>query len=169
MEEEEKYFSEFNIEVIFSVNYPTYIDNLRKDGQWRGNPEIIALSHIYKRAIEVYEKSEEPKMFELPNDQGNNGPPIRVFYRNYHHASIRSDGVGDLFNFQDLEPGELEQQMVKLKDLTIIRKSKDFHKRIKSVKNFSQLDLDTRKAIEHSIAMEETEKAYLRYYASKLK
>ena len=108
-------------------------------------------------------------MFELPNDQGNNGPPIRLFYRNNHYASIRSDGVGDLFNFQDLEPGELEQQMVKLNDPSIITKSKDFHKRIESVKNFSKLDSDTRQAIEYSIAMEETEKAYLRYYASKLK
>ena len=169
MEEEEKYFSEFNIEQILSVDYPTYIDNLRKDGAWGGDPEIVAISHIYKRAIEVYEESEKPKMFELPNDQGNNGPPIRLFYRNNHYASIRSDGVGDLFNFQDLEPGELEQQMVKLNDPSIITKSKDFHKRIESVKNFSKLDSDMRQAIEYSIALEETEKAYLRYYASKLK
>ena len=133
------------------------------------NYEIIALSHIYNRAIELYEYSEEPKMFELPNEQGNNGPPIRLFYRNNHYASIRSDGVGDLFNFEGLEPGELEQQMVNLNDPSIVRKTKDFKKRIKSVENFSQLDSNTRQAIEHSIAMEETEKAYLRYYASKLK
>ena len=30
-EEEEKYFSEFHIEEIFSMDYPAYIDNLRKD------------------------------------------------------------------------------------------------------------------------------------------
>ena len=108
-------------------------------------------------------------MFELPNDQGNNGPPIRLFYRNYHYGSIRSDEVGNLFNYEGLEPGELEQQMVNLNDTSIIRKSKDFKKRIKSVENFSQLDSDSRRAIENSIAMEETEKAYLTYYASKLK
>ena len=169
MEEEEKYFSEFQIELIFSVDYPTYIDNLRKDGVWGGNPELIALSHIYKRPIEDYENSEEPKMFELPNDQGNNGSPIRLFYRNNHYASIRSDGVGYLFNFEDMEPEELEQQMENLNDSSIIRKSKYFQKRIKSVKNLSKLDSDTRQAFEQSIAMEETEKAYLRYYASKLK
>ena len=108
-------------------------------------------------------------MFELPNEQGNNGPPIRLFYRNNHYGSIRSDGLGDLFNFEGLEPGELEQQMVNLNDPSIVRKSKEFQKRIKSLKNFSNLDSDMKRAKENSIAMEETEKAYLRYYASKLK
>ena len=55
-----------------------------------------------------------------------------------------------------------------LNDPSTVRKSKEFQNRIKSVKNFSHLDSDTRQAIEHSIAMEETEKAYLRYYASRL-
>ena len=59
--------------------------------------------------------------------------------------------------------------MVNPNDPSIVRESKEFQKRIKLVKNFSHLDSDTRQAIEHSIAMEETEKAYLRYYASRLK
>ena len=59
--------------------------------------------------------------------------------------------------------------MVNLDDPSIVRKSKEFKERIQSVKNFSHLYSDTRQAIEHSIAMEETEKAYLRYYASRLK
>ena len=169
MEEEEKYFSEFKMELIYSVDYPTYIANLRKDGQWGGNPELIALSLIYKRPIEVYEDSEVPRFLELSNDPGNNGPPIRVFYRNNHYGSIRSDGTGDLFNFEGLEPGELEQQMINLEHPSLIRKSKEFQERIKSVENFSHLHSDMRKALEQSIAIEETLKAYQRYYASKLK
>ena len=123
MEEEEKYFSEFKFELAFSVDYPTYIANLRKDGQWGGNPELIALSKIYKRPIEVYENSVMPRFLELSNDPGNNGPPIRVFFRNYHYGSIRSDVTGDLFNFEGLEPGEFKQQMINLKHPSLIRKS----------------------------------------------
>ena len=169
MEEEEKYFSEFKLDVIHSMDYATYVANLRKSTVWAGNAELIAISHVYKRTIELYQNSEEPTMFELPNDLVNNGPPIRLFFKNNHYGSVRSDGIGELFNFEGLEPGELEQQMDNLKDSSIIRKSKHFQKRIKSVKFFSNLDSDTRQAIEHSIAVEETEKAYLRYYASKLK
>ena len=123
--QEEKYFSEF---VPDTLDYTKYISDLRVDGAWGGNYEIIALSHIFKRSVEVYEKSEEPKIFEFPNNQGNNIPPIRLLYRNNHYASIRSDGVGDMFDFEGLKPGELEQQIVNLNDPSIIRKSKQFHK-----------------------------------------
>ena len=166
MQEEEKYFSEF---LTDSMDYTKYISDLRKDGAWGGNYEIIALSQIYKRSIEVYEHSEKPRMFQFPNNQGNNGPSIRLFYRNNHYASIKSDGVADLmFDFGRLEAGELEQQVVNLNDLSIIKKSKKYQKRIESVHDLSLLDPDTRQAIEESIAIEESEKAYLRFYASKL-
>ena len=91
MQEEEKYFSEF---YTFSKPYTKYISDLRKDGAWGGNFEIIALSQSYKRSIELYEHSEKPRLFQCSNNQGNNGPPMRLFYRNNHYASIRSDGVG---------------------------------------------------------------------------
>ena len=166
MQEEEKYFSEF---ITDSMDYTKYISDLRKDGAWGGNYEIIALSQIYKRSIEVYEHSEKPRMFQFPNNQGNNGPSIRLFYRNNHYASIKSDGVADLmFDFGRLEAGELEQQVVNLNDLSITKKSKKYQKRIESVHDLSLLDPDTRQAIEESIAIEESEKAYLRFYASKL-
>ena len=94
---------------------------------------------------------------------------ILLFYRNNHYASIRSDGVGDLFDFEVLKPWELEQQIVNLNDPSIIRKSKQFQKRIESEENLSDLESDIREAIEQSIAMEESEKAYIRFYISKLK
>ena len=108
-------------------------------------------------------------MVESSNNEGNNGPPIRLFYRNNHYASIRSDGAGDLFNFEELKPGELEEQIVKLNDPSIIKKSKEYKKRIQAEKNLDELDSRTRQAIEESIAVEETEKAYMRFYASRLK
>ena len=93
---------------------------------------------------------------------------MRLFYRNNHYASIRSDGVGQLFNFDGLEPGEIKQQMINLNDLSIIKKSSEFQKRILSQKNLADFDSDTRQAIEKSIAIDESEKAYFRFYASKL-
>ena len=166
MQEEEKYFSEF---YNGSLDYTNYVSQLRKDGTWAGYWELVALTHIYKRSIEVYANSEEPTMVESSNNEGNNGPPIRLFYRNNHYASIRSDGAGDLFNFEELKPGELEEQIVKLNDPSIIKKSKEYQKRIQAEKNLDELDSRTRQAIEESIAVEETEKAYMRFYASRLK
>ena len=163
MQEEEKHFSNF---ILGSMDYTKYISDLRKDGAWGGNYEIIALSKIFNREIEVYEHSEEPKKFNLSNNQTNNVPPIRLFFRNKHYSSIRSDGVGDLFDFEGLEPAEIEQQYPSTSE---IRKSKEYQKRIQSQKeNLSKLDPNVRQAIEESIAMEEAHNAYLRFYASRL-
>ena len=167
MEEEEKWFSEFFAD---NVDYKEYISNLREDGAWGGNPEIVALSNLFKRPFEIYENSLEPKKVDFSNDQGNNLPPIRLLYRNNHYAAIRSDDKGDMFDFEGLEPGELEQQMVNLNDLATIRKSKEFQKRIQSEKkNLCNLDPDVRKVTEESILFEEMQNAAKRYYLSKLK
>ena len=84
------------------MDYTRYISDLRKDGAWGGNYEIYALSQIYKRSFEVYENSEEPRIIEFSNNQGNNSPPIRLFYGNNQYASIRIDGTVDLINFERL-------------------------------------------------------------------
>ena len=103
---------------------------------------------------------------ELSNDPGNNRPPIRPIYRYNHYGSIRSDGTGDFFNFEGLEPGEIQQQLVSPRK---IRKSLEYQKRIQSEKeNLSNLNPRVRKAIEQSIAIEEALNAYLRFYASRL-
>ena len=92
---------------------------------------------------------------------------ILLFYRNNHYASIRSDGVGDLFDFEGLKPREIEQHLV---TTTEIRNSKEYQKRIQSEKeNLCQLDPNLRQAIEESIAIEEVHNAYLRFYALRLK
>ena len=89
----------------------------------------------------------------------NNGPPIRLFYRSNHYGSIRSDGVGDLFDFEGLKPGEIEQHFV---TPTEIRKSKEYQERIQSEKeNLCKLDPNLRQGIEESIAIEEVHTAYL--------
>ena len=86
-----------------------------------------------------------------------------------HTTLVYSEGVGDLFDFEALKPGELQQQIVNLNIPSIIRNSNEFQKRIESEVNLSNLEPDIREAIEQSIAMEEIEKAYIRLYVSKLK
>ena len=95
MEEEEKWFSAFFTE---NFDYKKYISDLRKDGSWGGNHEIVALSSLFKRRFEIYENSVKPRVIDFSKNQGNNIPPIRLFYRNNHYATIRSDGVGDLID-----------------------------------------------------------------------
>ena len=162
MQEEEKYFSEF---VWETMDWTNHITVLRNDGAWAGNFEIIAMSQIFKRSIEVYEHSEEPKIFDYTNNQGYNGPPIRLFFRNRHYASVRSDRAGDLFNFEGLELEEIDQQYPSTSE---VMQSKEYKKRIQSVKDFESLNPKIRQAIEQSIAIEEANNAYLRFYASRV-
>ena len=109
MEEEEKWCSEFVAENFF---YKKYLSDLRKDGFWGGNLEIFALSNMFNRPFEIYENSVKPKVVDFSKNQGNNIPPIRVCFRNKHYTTIRSDDVGDLFDFEGLKPGELEQEVI---------------------------------------------------------
>ena len=166
MEEEEKWFSEFFAE---NFEYKKYLSDLRKDAFWGGNLEISALSYMFNRPFEIYEDSVEPRLVDFSKNQGNNIPPIRVCFRNKHYTTIRSDDVGDLFDFEGLKLGELEQEMVN-QDLATIGKSKEFQKRIESEKkNLCKLDPDERKATEELFLFDEMENAAKRYYLSKLK
>ena len=108
-------------------------------------------------------------MVDFSKNQGNNIPPIRVCFRNKHYTTIRNDEVGDLFDFEGLKPGELEQEMVN-QDSARVRKSKEFQKRIQSEKkDLCKLSPDERKATVESFLSEEMENAAKRYYLSKLK
>ena len=83
-----------------------------------------------------------------------------------HYASVRSDGAGDLFNFEGLELEDIEQQFPSTSE---IMQSEEYKKRIESIKDLSLLDPQMRQAIEESIAEDEALNAYLRFYASRLK
>ena len=122
MQEEEKWFSEFFNE---NFDYKKYLSDLRKDAFGGGNHEIIALSNMFNRPFQIYEDSVEPRVVDFSENQGNNIPPIRVCFRNKHYTTIRNDEVGDLFDFEGLKPGELEQEMVN-QDLATIKNQKNF-------------------------------------------
>ena len=66
-----------------------YIDNLRLDGQYGGNPETTA--QIFKCPIEVYQDSEIPRVIVSENSEGKTNHIIRIYYHNNHYSSVRPD------------------------------------------------------------------------------
>ena len=159
MQEEKNFYQGF---IDDDMNFSAYISQLRQDGSWGGNFEIMAISEIYKCRVEVYEFSEEPRVVNNWDFQGSNNPPIRIFYRNNHYASVRSEGDRNLI-FQALQPGQLEQKMLTQSKLL---KSDEFHDCNKSGKDLNLLDPDMKYAIQLSKAIEESRKSFLRYYAT---
>ena len=159
MQEEKNFYQGF---IEDNMNFSVYISQLRQDGSWGGNFEIMAISEIYKCRVEVYEFSEEPRVVNNWDFQGSNNPPIRIFYRNNHYASVRSEGDRNLI-FQALQPGQLEQKMLTQSKLL---KSDEFHDCNKSGKDLNLLDPDMKYAIQLSKAIEESRKSFLRYYAT---
>ena len=75
-----------------------------------GNFELMEISELYNWRLEVYEKSENPRVVNAWDFQGSNNPPVRLFYRNSHYARVISSG-GQNNNFQAIEPGEMGQKM----------------------------------------------------------
>ena len=126
----------------------------------------MAISELYNCRLEVYEKSENPRVVNAWDFQGSNNPPIRLFFRNNHYASVISSG-GLNKNFQAIEPGDMEQKMLSQCQFL---KSKDFQNNSKqSVEDISIADPQLYYAIQLSKAMEESRKSFLRHYSEQSK
>ena len=120
-------------------------------------------SELYNCRLEVNEKSENPRVVNSWDFQGSNNPPIRLFYRNSHYASVNSSG-GQNNNFQAIEPREMEQKMLSQCQFL---KSKDFLNNYKeSVEDLSITSPELHYAIQFSKAIEESRKSFMVYCAS---
>ena len=87
-----------------------------------------------------------------------------MYYSKNHYSIVRSDEVGNqLFNFEGLPDDELKRQK------KILFEANNPKESIQSKQN-SSLDDDEALAlaIKQSIAQEEAEKNYLRFYASRI-
>ena len=161
MKKEKEYFRPY-IE-IDGVLYNKYISQLSSDGAWGGNNELIALSGVFKCVIEVYDNSDEPTVLRFSGVDANTPSILRLLYKNSHYSAIRSDGVGDqLFNFEQVQEGELEWQM------ELLYNSKKPHIDMEFKEHSSNDDSELAEAIKLSISADEAEKSYLRFYASKI-
>ena len=112
----------------------------------------------------MYKTSVTPTLLKFPKVIDNSIDTFRLYYRNKHYSIVRSDGAGNqLFNFEGLQGDELKRQK------KILFEAKNPYKSIQSKQNSS---LDDDEALAHaiklSIAQEEAEKNYLRFYASRI-
>ena len=119
---------------------------------------------MYKLSNIPDEHPEIPDVCHFPNVIRDTNPTIRLYYSKNHYSIVRSDEVGNqLFNFEGLRDDELKRQK------KILFEANNPKKSIQSKQNSS---LDDDEALAHaiklSIAQEEAEKNYLRFYASRI-
>ena len=69
MKDNEEIYSQFIDDAHIDFNH--YIEKLKTDGSWGGNPEIAALSQVFECPIEVYQHSEIPTVVVSENSEGN--------------------------------------------------------------------------------------------------
>lgn len=63
-----------------------YFEVMGKDGEWGGNIEIIAISKMLNRSIEIYHKKKrEYKIMGGYKIEKNKNKPIKLFYRGQSH------------------------------------------------------------------------------------
>ena len=109
MKEHEQFYTAFIGEN--QQDFTRYIKKLELDGTWGDNHEITAMSQIFECPIEVYRNSLIPTVIVSEKFRANTDQTIRIYYANNHYSSFRPDGQGgQLFDFQALQPGELESK-----------------------------------------------------------
>ena len=141
------------------IDFNHYIKNMKKDGSWGGNPEITALSQVFECPIEVYRQSENPEVFVSENFSGDTNHIIRLYYANNHYSSVRPDEHGgQVFDFQALQPGDLQKQMALLEES---------YKPQKDILSDNSLS-DEEKAKKISKVIDVAKDNYLRFYAARL-
>jgi len=157
MKDNEEIYSHFIDDAHIDFNH--YIEKLKTDGSWGGNPEIAALSQVFDCPIEVYRHSEIPTVVVSENSEGNTNHIIQIYYHNNHYSSVRPDQQGgQLFNFEAIQPGELEKQIALLEES---------HKPQKAIMSDPSLS-DLEKVKKQSKVIDEAFHNYLRFYATKL-
>lgn len=75
-------------EFVENNNVTGYIQNMSRDGEWGGHPELVALSHALEKSIRVVSSvtSEAEKSIQ---DIGNfDGLPILLGHQHDHYRSL---------------------------------------------------------------------------------
>jgi len=79
--EEEKEYQESDQD--FTNEYE-YLEYMKKDGEWGGQIEIIAIANIINRSIKVYHQKSK-KFIEMGGYHIDNTEPIELLYRGQSH------------------------------------------------------------------------------------
>ena len=86
------------------VDFKDYLEQMGTQGTWGDNLEIIALSELYQRPVEVYDQQTTPRNIFSDSVNYANEAPIRITYMNgrTHYNSVVSENHCDtLFNSDD--------------------------------------------------------------------
>jgi OTU domain-containing protein 3 len=91
-----------------AADFEEYIQNMRKDGEWGGNLELVAAARMYRRNITVYSANLSAFTIEHGSDKQSAGPDLMVtFHDNDHYNSVRlnngSKPPPPIKTFQQLE------------------------------------------------------------------
>jgi OTU domain-containing protein 3 len=91
-----------------AADFEEYIQNMRKDGEWGGNLELVAASRMYRRNITVYSANLSAFTIEHGSEKESAGPDLMVtFHDNDHYNSVRlnhgSKPPPPIKTFQQLE------------------------------------------------------------------
>lgn len=76
-------------------SYEDYIERMRQDGNWGGNPELVCAAQFYQRNISVYSSMLEeatPTVFSIESGYGDNenlGEICLSYHDNDHYNSVR--------------------------------------------------------------------------------
>ena len=124
---------------------------MKQDGVWGGQPELQALSEMYRRPIEIYTDSTSPENLlgrefnHLPNR-----PPIRLRYLRSHYNSI-SSAYQFAFVENETDAGTIENMRIQTSQMLRESGKQEFE----SEKKFKQdEDKALEKAIEESLNIE---------------
>ena len=167
MEKERDFFTPYveqvNQQDVKVVDFDDHISILRQDAAWGGDPEITALSGVFNCFFEVYKSSENPDILYFPNVIPTTNPTVRLYYSHNHYSIVRSDGVGiQLFNFEGLEEGELDNQM------EILSMSEDPKNYSEAEVHSSDDDQEDAQAKKISRGICKAEENYKQFYASRI-
>jgi hypothetical protein len=78
-----------------AADFNTYIKNMRQDGDWGGNVELVAAARLYRRNITVFSASMGAYTIEHGSDKQSAGSDLCISYHdNDHYNSVRNHASG---------------------------------------------------------------------------
>ena len=81
-----QYFEGFIANAAGNMTFSYYLHIMRSDREWGGNLELIALTELYRKTIEIYRSSPQPDhVFGTGYSIARNEEIIRLHYRNCVH------------------------------------------------------------------------------------
>ena len=156
LELEKEYFERYVANVEGNLTFSHYIRLMRKDGEWGGNMELIALTELYRRTIKVYHSGPQPDhVFGNTYSIDEKEEPIHLHYRGRnHYESLLTENASEYFEANEaglIEGNNLSQyRKIKLAE-------KKSNKENEEKDDFNIEELNLQQAIQESLKLQKIE------------